>query len=399
MNTTKRIFCYLLLAALCLLAAAYLAKGFHNLTVGDHVGDAVDLKLRWIEQRYFARGINPYDVWIANAGEKLDASVVDKWKTDRPSETVGDIGFQDPAHPPWSFVTSWVFFWPDWPAARFYYAGLCALAITFVAWWVYGVISPYGNFSAWLTMATVLAIGGGSLTLQVGQYGWLVLALLCAVLWLDGKGRAVQAGIALAFAVSKPTMGAPFLLSAFVMYRWATLMVGGSILLIASLLCWYWISTNPIDLLRQALVIGGVIGKDGSVGLTTLIIDLGVDQQYATLLGMATMLGVGIIGLFYSRRGSLLISFAIAGVIARTWTYHKSYDDLLIVFLLVATAKLAASTQSRLNWCVFSALALTLVLPSRFAAMVEVQVVQLTVWLAAAIFLIWASESVRCSSR
>jgi hypothetical protein len=126
------------------------------------------------------------------------------------------------------------------------------------------------------------------------------------------------------------------------------------------------------------------------VNLTVLLINAGVSPKFATLAGMLIFGGLGACALAALRTHDLLYSFAIAGVLARVWTYHKSYDNVLLIFLFIALAELAIrpNRYRLLHWAVAGLVGLTLWIPSRVSAVEHVQLAQIAIWLSATAFLI-----------
>ena len=82
--------------------------------------------------------------------------------------------------------------------------------------------------------------------------------------------------------------------------------------------------------------------------------------------------------------------FAIATVWARLWTYHKSYDDVMLVFVMIPLGVLAfARPSSRRAMAAFAAMGVLAWIPGRVLGTPEVQVLQLMVWpLALAVLII-----------
>jgi hypothetical protein len=95
---------------------------------------------------------------------------------------------------------------------------------------------------------------------------------------------------------------------------------------------------------------------------------------------------------------SLLTLFACAAVIGRVFTYHRPYDDLMLVFLLLALLTLAFSYPSRLNIIIVSLVGLTLWLPLSIQNLASPywSIFQNTIWLIALVYLLvnsWEREN------
>ena len=81
----------------------------------------------------------------------------------------------------------------------------------------------------------------------------------------------------------------------------------------------------------------------------------------------------------------LLATFAIASVAGRLWTYHKNYDNVMLVFLLVALARTAwqrdRSTVAR--W-MFWVVGISLWTPSSLAVHLPFQIFAMVAWIVGA---------------
>jgi len=82
-------------------------------------------------------------------------------------------------------------------------------------------------------------------------------------------------------------------------------------------------------------------------------------------------------------RHSLTLAFAVAAVWGRLWTYHKSYDDVMLVFLLVPLGVLAFRSQSRAALAAFAFMGALAWIPGRVLGVPEIQMLQLALWPAA----------------
>jgi len=79
------------------------------------------------------------------------------------------------------------------------------------------------------------------------------------------------------------------------------------------------------------------------------------------------------------------VAFAIAGVAARLWTYHKTYDDLIVGFVLVALARVAVMVSGRRKLvaaALFLLVGASLWVPPRVGATELFRPAKLVAWLA-----------------
>lgn len=73
----------------------------------------------------------------------------------------------------------------------------------------------------------------------------------------------------------------------------------------------------------------------------------------------------------------------MAGVLARVFAYHQLYDNVLILFLLLALARNYFDKHRWMDLAVFSTVLLSLWLPGRLTHILAVQVAQIAIWCAA----------------
>ena len=352
-NRVNRLFCYALWAGAAVLlacAAAYHAKGF-ALMYGDRGGD--DFHQRWIETRYVARGQNPYDVYYHVFGRGAKP-----WSAARDARLDPAIGYPDDGgYPPWAFASGWLFLWPPWPAALRYYAFLSLLALAVIGCWA-ATLAPAetGWAGKAFLFAGAAAVSAAGTTLQVGQYGTIVAALIAASLWLLTARRGPlaegAAGVLLGVAMLKPTIAGPFFLVLLVTRRWTAAAACVLYVAAAAVTVWAWTATNPLEMCLQMLASASDYVGD-SQGLVGPLLRLGVAPRLVTPLLAAGVLLPAMAALWAFRRRHPAVLFAVAAVAARFWSYHKGYDNLMMVFLLAPL--LAAWLRRPTDWVVATA--------------------------------------------
>ncbi len=333
---------WLLVALLLGGAALYWAKGV-SLLFGERGG--VDVHLRWQDQQYVMRGQNPYDVLHAELGVGPAP-----WDPTRNAAPVPEIGVPDSGgYPPWSFVLGYLMFWPPWPAVKVYFLIISLAMLGVIGVWASRVVRPRGTGSAasWLAVAAVLAISGNSTSVHVGQHGGVVVGLLALSAWALCAGRDIGGGVLMGMALVKPTIAGPFVLVLLAIGRWRALSACVGYVALASGFIWWQTSTNPIEMLLQSLSAGAEYIHD-SQGLVNVLLRLGVTPQRVTPILAATVALPGCAVLLAARHRPLIDLFAIAAVIGRLWAYHKTYDNIMLTFLLVATLSAALTSRSRI---------------------------------------------------
>ena len=372
-------------AVLLVLALAYYSKGIYYLVLADR--GAGDVRARWTEQQYFLQGRNPFDVWLAHA-ERAKRSGYARVHPTRDCTVDPTLGVKDPAHPPWGYVTGLFLAWVPWPMLRGYYLVLNLAASAVVGTWAYRLGAEKGRRYGILLAAGSLAIGGLCTTLEVGQYGLVVNALLVLTLMWQHRLAGVPAGLMLGFAQIKPTCAGTFWLAAALRRRPTIALVAALDMGASSLIVWYVTKTNPLEMLRQLFLMGSVLGTDGTMGLTHSLIDLGFDRRVATLAGVALVMVPAVAIMFRQRHNDLLTGFATAAVAGRLWTYHRPYDNVMLVFLLVALAKAAMdSSRPRWGWLGFWLVGISIWVPVSVSNLSLFQVYQHVAWVGGVVLL------------
>ncbi|MEZ5293970.1 MAG: glycosyltransferase family 87 protein [Vicinamibacterales bacterium] len=349
-------------AGLLLLTLVYQSKGNHDLVWGTDPGSAVDLFNRDHEQALFTGGQNPFDV---------------------------STGSQ----PPWGYPTGVLLTWPPWPAVRAYFALLNLGALLFLMWWAYREARGLPPDARWLVAGAVAAFGGSVTATEVGQVGIVVTALLAGALWCDERTHPLWTGALVAFALIKPTVSAPFAIALLVSGRYRASAVAAGYGVAASAATWAITGATPWRMLGQLARAAGGYASEGTFGLVEILGPLGVPDA---LLNPAAAVVVTVPGLIlmWTVRPSLPATFAVAAVWGRLWTYHKSYDDVMLAFVLVPLA--IAALRARAvgpALAAFAAMGLLAWVPGRVLAFEPVQIAQLVVWpCALAVVLVDASR-------
>jgi Glycosyltransferase family 87 len=334
--------------ALFALGTAYQVKGNIDLIGGDTPSSAVDLKNRDMEQAFFMEGRNPHGQMVGS-------------------------------QPPWSYQFGQLLTWPAWPAVRAYFASLNLLALAFLMLWVYHLARDVAFEGRLLLMAAVFAFGGSCTATEVGQVSIIVTALLAGALWCDRAGHPYASGLLVALAMIKPTMAAPFAVALIVAGRYQAAGMAAAYGVAATAITWVVTATSPMVMLQQMANGAAAYITDGTFGPVDLAALLGASP--AAMVWVPLSLAVPGLVLMAMVRPSLPLCFAIATVWARLWTYHKSYDDVMLVFVLVPLGILAlGAMRSRAAAVGFFAMGLLAWVPGRVLAMTEVQIAQLAVW-------------------
>jgi hypothetical protein len=334
-NTDKPAIIPIIIAATVLLASLYLVRGYQN-ALGLPRGSN-DLRLRYQEQRYILKRVNPnlvYEVLRGYSGSK-------------PVEVDPAIGLRPGGggYPPWAYFTG-LFLVPivPWSVTKFYFAILNGVSLAVVAHFAFRVVRPYGRLPAVGMATSVLAMGGNSFVLGTAQYGLIVNAMVVAMAACDRNERPVSAGILYGLSLVKPSITAPYVFILVAHRRWATIGAALAYVLLASTAIWLMTGSDPVTMLLQMLDrsrAGGVTGGSTVYGPVSLALLWGVPEPVAMVGTAVSGLGLCLVLTRAFRDSSVIIQLAIASTIGYFWTVHRAYDDVMLVFLLVALGELA----------------------------------------------------------
>ena len=310
---------------------------------------------------------------------------------------------------PASMLLFWpVYGWASRSVALFAWFVATAVAL---AWLVRCMVRESGAqgkaeraFVALLPLATYPAgaiVGNGQSTL-------FVLALLLAALVTlrdrePGWGRDLAVALCLLFALVKPTVAAPFVVAAACVDGGFRPVVLAAVAYAATTLLAATAQPESLpDLLRQFLVVASHMSTHrGESNLHRLLGDLAWEAWAAPL-------SLAILALFAAwtrrhRRADLWLIAGAAAIVARFWSYHRWYDDLLIVVPLVALYRLARRSApgdagGKVAGALFIATLVFLLAPGGLYALPApwndvYRGVQIALWLAALVVLSFAART------
>jgi glycosyl transferase family 87 len=371
---------------LAFVTLAYMARGYGFLLHGSR--GAGDLHLRWVEIQYVLAGRNPFDSYFADPSNGFKP--VPLWSHRDPSPLPALGPAKGVAYPPWSYLSSIVLYWPKWPAARVYFAiiNTAALALTF--WWAFSIGLKYGRTAGMLFGLSFLAMGANCTTLGQGQYGLVIDAYLILALITQGRERGLPEGISMGLAFTKPNVSGLFVLPMIIHRRWSAFFWMLGYILVASAAVSAMTKTSTVEMGLQWLRATRGYGTENDIVFDQLIAR-GVKMSDAALLVAAVGGLAGLAVIYLWRNASSLLQFAIATTAGRFWSYHRNYDNVMMVFLLVALA--SAAYQTRKSWLmiVFLLIGTELWLPIRVYDHAVCNYVQQLSWLAGLVILLIAT--------
>ncbi len=304
---------------LALIAAQRLTSGFHELVLNPK--EAGDLRLRYREVHLWFQGDSVDWRWTA-------------------------------VYPPASMALLWPFVgWESVALARWLWA---LISLTAAAWLGWFAAKQIGARGAWEKLAVAL-VPAATYTVRAamvnGQLGLPLLPLLLggAVLLerspASWKRDAAVAGLFL-LALVKPTIAVPFLLILLVSrrpVRPAVLLSTGYAALTV-LACRFQpepLITLMLQWYRRAH--GVVVNKAGEtthINIHSWLDSLGLENLVlpASLLILALLAVL----LWAFRRSDVWLRLGLAAIVARVWSTHHRYDDVLLLIPLIALIRIVS---------------------------------------------------------
>jgi hypothetical protein len=227
----------------------------------------------------------------------------------------------------------------------------------------------------------------------VGQYGILINAMLIGVYWLTERRKNVEGGILFGMATLKPQISVPFGLIFLVRKYWKALAAASAYVVVASVFTWVMTRTNPIEMLQQMYALAQNWAEHpnpnineqipmGSSSFLSVLLRLHVDKKIATPLAAITGMVLAMALTWLWRNSSTLTLFAIAATTGRLWSYHRPYDDVMLIFLIVPLGKLVLAHRSIGTVLPFLLVGISLWTPFKgYYPALGLQIVQILIWL------------------
>jgi hypothetical protein len=169
------------------------------------------------------------------------------------------------------------------------------------------------------------------LTIGMGQYSLIPLALTLAAVQRAGQGRPWSAGLALAIALAKPTMVLPVLGLFAVRRWWKALLVAAAVQGICLGAVSAWLGVGPEQLIREW--VGRASGQqaagliDAPSVLARIAPEVAEQGGLVSLVVLVTAFAV----LYAGRHRSDLALASVACWFSAVFTYHRPYDLVLLI--------------------------------------------------------------------
>ena len=357
---------------LCLLAllTAYLARGFYYLLF-DPAG-AGDFHTRWKTMQYLYRGHYPYP-GIYDSSVHFD-----------PAIGKADYG----GYFPWSFFSFIALIPPlSLTASKVYFAIVNLISLFVLGVFSYRSFAKYGKRERLFAVVSVLAISSHCTTLGVGQLGIVINAALVLMFECLNNRRLIWAGLWCGFALIKPNVSALYFLVLLTPARYRAAITTVGYVASTSFMVAVLTQRDTLSLIAQPLdKLYNYI--DHASPVIAALVQIGFSAQL--VIPFVMLIGGGACLLLLQKMGSMPLAyqFAIASTVGRVCTYHRAYDNVMLVFLYLSFLHFVLAQPQRPHRVMFYLLALSLWLPTAWFEMQSMATMQSCIWIGAMAMLI-----------
>ena len=251
-------------------------------------------------------------------------------------------------YPPATNVMLWPFLgWLSITTVRWFWAattvGMVVWLACLVVWESKADTAQERAFMALVPLsmyATGATIGNGQLTIHLVLF--LVLGLLLLYSQPLGWRKELLGGVLFLWTLAKPTVSAPFFWIIFfnrTRTAWLIALAYGGLTLFAA----SFQEASLSVLLRDWMTNRGQ-GLHGESNLQVWLASLGL-KEWALPAALLALASLGF-WTYRHRHVDLWLLMGVSALVARVWTYHGWYDDLLVLLPMVALFRIAKEKTS-----------------------------------------------------
>jgi len=314
----------------------------------------------------------------------------------------GIVSPANTVYPPHAFPWLWLLApFADFGLNQLWHGVWSLAALAVLLRFAWGVGAPLSRPAGWACMSGTLALAANFSTFRLGQYGLIQMVLMLGATLALYRGHSARSGLLFGITLFKPTNAALMTAVFLRERRFAALAVAALVVTASAVAVGWWSGHSIAALLAITYPPGGMRFTADGTSLVTLVAAWGVPPREASLLcamaGFAVLFGA--LRWVDGPRDPLLV-LALTGFVTRISLYHRPYDDLLLVFLLLALFRLWIVAPSWRTTAVTLALTTTLHLPSRLVTSQGAMLAMFAVWTVAVVLvLVEASRGTRAERR
>jgi hypothetical protein len=279
-------------------------------------------------------------------------------------------------YPPATYVMIWPLLgWMPFNAARWLWAGTSILALIAIILLIVRIAAADTRQEKVFVALLLLSINGTGVALGNGQLILHLLpALLAGMMLLERDdatlGREVSAAALITWAMIKPSVAAPFLCILFGWQRWRVLLLVLLFYAVLTLAAASFQQEELLTLFKLCLAKASIATAHfaGTRNIHALLVAAGL-ERWLTLSSVVIFGAFGVWATYY-RAGDRWILVAVAALVARMWSYHRLYDDVLILLPEIALFRIANQSllprQRTIAGALLAVTALAMLCPARF---------------------------------
>ena len=257
-------------------------------------------------------------------------------------------------YPPATYILLWPWLgWISFAGARWLWGATSIAALAAIVLFALHVSRAETRWEKIFVALLLLSLNGTGVAIGNGQLILPVLAALLGAAVVSEKASAdwrdhFVAACLLTWAMVKPSVAAPFLW-VFVLgrKRWRIAIL---VLLLYAAVTVAAASFQGGDLaalfkLTLTRASSATIRFPGSRNVHALLVAIGLDR-WMTLSSAVIFVGLGV-WTYVFRRADQWLLLGVAALVARLWTYHRVYDDVLVLLPELALFRIAKQEASR----------------------------------------------------
>lgn len=267
--------------------------------------------------------------------------------------------YQSSTYPPASYILLWPLLgWLSLSHANWLWTLLYAATLAWLVTLCARHQAIASHSARWFAAMVLLSLTATSAAVWLGQLVPLSMAAILGAMFTlhpssDSPGekigwqREVLAGALLLFALVKPTVAAPFLW--MVLWKSARLRVGVGVFVgYAILTLWaLWFQHNAaheVTLWAETVNRNGAHLSEGYANLRAWTEALGI-KQWSHPLSLIVLLWLGY-WTYRHRHLDRFLLLSVTALVARLWTYHNVYDDMLLAIPMLLLLQIAVNPIS-----------------------------------------------------
>lgn len=192
------------------------------------------------------------------------------------------------------------------------------------------------------TLVALLFLSGMPLRVLIGngQHLMFSFAFFMPSLYYSLKGRHVLSGVLMSLCFFKYTTLAPMLLIFLTLRAWKEIAIGAGLHVLATLGVALYLHESPVTLIVQSLQVGSMLTGQGLSDVASLFKTLGCPLGANTVMASYAVFLCAALVIATIGNATPLYRLASLAILSNVMFYHREYDYVSIVFVLVLMLKM-----------------------------------------------------------